>query len=70
MDDQPVVAAVDGSTDGLRALEWALDAARRHRATLRVLHVHLLPREFGLFLPQTEPVVGAAQRARSPPGVA
>ncbi|MEV5088299.1 universal stress protein [Streptomyces coelicolor] len=43
MDDQPVVAAVDGSTDGLRALEWALDAARRHRATLRVLHVRADP---------------------------
>ncbi|MFH9177135.1 universal stress protein [Streptomyces albogriseolus] len=43
MDDQPVVAAVDGSSDGLRALEWALDAARRHRATLRVLHVRADP---------------------------
>ncbi|MGA5182088.1 universal stress protein [Streptomyces pseudogriseolus] len=43
MNDQPVVAAVDGSPDGLRALEWALDAARRHGATLRVLHVRTAP---------------------------
>ncbi|MET9306315.1 universal stress protein [Streptomyces cellulosae] len=43
MDDQPVVAAVDGSPDGLRALEWALDAARRYGATLRVLHVRPEP---------------------------
>ncbi|MEV5917950.1 universal stress protein [Streptomyces pseudogriseolus] len=43
MNNQPVVAAVDGSPDGLRALEWALDAARRHGTTLRVLHVRTAP---------------------------
>ncbi|MFD5949201.1 universal stress protein [Streptomyces collinus] len=35
----PVVAAVDGSDDSLRALEWAVDAARRRAAPLRVAHV-------------------------------
>ncbi len=35
----PVVAAVDGSDDGLRALDFALDAARRREAPLRVAHV-------------------------------
>ncbi|MEU9350385.1 universal stress protein [Streptomyces griseoloalbus] len=39
MSTQPVVAAVDGSDDSLRALEWALDAARRRGAPLRVVHV-------------------------------
>jgi nucleotide-binding universal stress UspA family protein len=35
----PVIAAVDGSDDSLRALDWALDAARRRKAPLRVVHV-------------------------------
>ncbi|MEU6255745.1 universal stress protein [Streptomyces sp. NPDC047043] len=35
----PVVAAVDGSDDSLRALDWALDDARRREAPLRVVHV-------------------------------
>ncbi|GGV21709.1 hypothetical protein GCM10010293_17930 [Streptomyces griseoflavus] len=39
MSTQPVVAAVDGSEDSLRALEWALDAARRREAPLRIAHV-------------------------------
>ncbi|MFL4946370.1 universal stress protein [Streptomyces sp. MMS24-I31] len=39
MSPPPVVAAVDGSDDSLRALDWALDAARRRRAPLRVVHV-------------------------------
>lgn len=39
MSIQPVVAAVDGSQDSLRALDWALDAARRRGAALRVVHV-------------------------------
>lgn len=39
MSTPPVVAAVDGSDDSLRALDWALDAARRRRAPLRVVHV-------------------------------
>jgi nucleotide-binding universal stress UspA family protein len=34
-----VIAAVDGSDDSLRALEWAFDAARRRSAPLRVVHV-------------------------------
>ncbi|MEU6476832.1 universal stress protein [Streptomyces sp. NPDC047017] len=39
MSTEPVVAAVDGSDDSLRALDWALDAARRRGAPLRVVHV-------------------------------
>ncbi|MCN9240467.1 universal stress protein [Streptomyces sp. RY43-2] len=39
MSTLPVVAAVDGSDDSLRALEWALSAARLREAPLRVVHV-------------------------------
>ncbi|TWV30612.1 universal stress protein [Streptomyces misionensis] len=39
MSTAPVVAAVDGSEDSVRALEWAADAARRRAAPLRVVHV-------------------------------
>jgi len=35
----PVIAAVDGSDDSLRALDWALGAARGRGAPLRVVHV-------------------------------
>ncbi|MEV8593720.1 universal stress protein [Streptomyces sp. NPDC052012] len=43
MSSQPVIAAVDGSDDSLRALEWALDAAHRREAPLRVVHVRQYP---------------------------
>jgi nucleotide-binding universal stress UspA family protein len=39
MSTLPVIAAFDGSDDSLRALDWALDAARRRGAPLRVVHV-------------------------------
>ncbi|MFD8725162.1 universal stress protein [Streptomyces sp. NPDC059629] len=39
MSTAPVIAAVDGSDDSLRALDWAADAARRRAAPLRVVHV-------------------------------
>ncbi|GLX50775.1 hypothetical protein Shyhy01_37250 [Streptomyces hygroscopicus subsp. hygroscopicus] len=39
MNAAPVIAAVDGSEDSLRAMEWAADAARRRAAPLRVVHV-------------------------------
>ncbi|MFV0137645.1 universal stress protein [Streptomyces sp. HMX87] len=39
MSTLPVIAAVDGSDDSLRALDWAQDAARRHAAPLRVVHL-------------------------------
>ncbi|MDQ1013903.1 universal stress protein [Streptomyces afghaniensis] len=39
MSTLPVIAAVDGSDGSLRALEWALGAARRRSAPLRVVHV-------------------------------
>lgn len=53
MSTQPVVAAVDGSEDSLRALEWALDSARRREAPLRIVHV----RQYALW---TQPEVLAA----------
>lgn len=39
MSTAPVIAAVDGSDDSLRALDWARDAARRRDVPLRVVHV-------------------------------
>ncbi|MFF3330569.1 universal stress protein [Streptomyces sp. NPDC002888] len=39
MSTLPVVVAVDGSRDSLRALDWAVDTARRRAAPLRVVHV-------------------------------
>ncbi|MFE0807461.1 universal stress protein [Streptomyces sp. NPDC058848] len=39
MSTLPVIAAVDGSDDSLRALDWALEAAHRREASLRVVHV-------------------------------
>jgi nucleotide-binding universal stress UspA family protein len=39
MSTLPVIAAVDGSDDSLRALDWALDAARARGVPLRVVHV-------------------------------
>ncbi|MDG4862600.1 universal stress protein, partial [Streptomyces sp. T-3] len=38
-----VVAAVDGSPDGARALEWAVAEARMRRAGLRIVHVRQYP---------------------------
>lgn len=53
MSSQPVIAAVDGSEDSLRALEWALGAARRRDAPLRVVHVRQ-------YVPWAQPEVLAA----------
>ncbi|MFE1049296.1 universal stress protein [Streptomyces olivaceus] len=39
MSTLPVIAAVDGSDDSVRALDWALEAAHRREAALRVVHV-------------------------------
>ncbi|MEU0005574.1 universal stress protein [Streptomyces sp. NPDC006314] len=39
MSTAPVIAAVDGSQDSIRALDWALATARRRGAPLRVVHV-------------------------------
>ncbi|AXE83635.1 universal stress protein [Streptomyces sp. Go-475] len=64
MSTLPVVVAVDGSDDSLRALEWAVDAARRRSAPLRVAHVrqyaHWAQPEFlaaGPADPQDDPVL-------------
>ncbi|GAA3819596.1 universal stress protein [Streptomyces chiangmaiensis] len=58
----PVVAAVDGSDDSLRALEWALAAALLRTAPLRVVHVRGHPH-------REQPdvaVAGPAERAEDP----
>ncbi|MDQ1042966.1 universal stress protein [Streptomyces sp. V4I2] len=55
MSTLPVVAAVDGSDDSLRALDWALDAARRRGAPLRVAHV----RQYAAWTQPGAPVVAA-----------
>ncbi|MFF7475163.1 universal stress protein [Streptomyces sp. NPDC008092] len=39
MSAAPVIAAADGSDDSLRALDWAVQAARKRDAPLRVVHV-------------------------------
>ncbi|MFE9622761.1 universal stress protein [Streptomyces sp. NPDC006527] len=53
MSTLPVVAAVDGSEDSRRALDWALDAARRRGAPLRVAHV----RQYAVWTQPGGPVV-------------
>ncbi|MFJ5533051.1 universal stress protein [Streptomyces sp. NPDC093261] len=62
MSTLPVVAAVDGSDDSLRALEWALTAARLREAPLRVVHVRQ-------YAPWGQPdvlVAGPPEPARDP----
>jgi nucleotide-binding universal stress UspA family protein len=39
MMNRPIVVAVDGSEESLRAAEWAAVAARKHRAALRIVSV-------------------------------
>ncbi|MFH8801952.1 universal stress protein [Streptomyces sp. NPDC017936] len=53
MSTLPVVAAVDGSDDSWHALDWALDAARRRAAPLRVAHV----RQYAAWSPPGAPLV-------------
>jgi len=43
MTSRPVVVAVDGSEESLRAAEWAAIAARKLRATLRIVSVPAAP---------------------------
>lgn len=42
-DERPVVAAVDGSEEALRAVEWAAAYAERMRLRLRIVHAHIWP---------------------------
>ncbi|GAA3291092.1 universal stress protein [Streptomyces cinereospinus] len=68
MSTLPVIAAFDGSDDSLRALDWALDAARGRGAPLRVVHV----RQYAVRVPagtevarlpepEDDPVLGRAR---------
>jgi nucleotide-binding universal stress UspA family protein len=43
MATRPVVVAVDGSGESLRAVEWAAMEARRHRAPLRIVSAPAMP---------------------------
>ncbi|MEV6765093.1 universal stress protein [Streptomyces sp. NPDC051105] len=62
MSTAPVIAAVDGSDDSLRALDWALDAARRRDAPLRVVHV----RQYAAWGQPDVMVAGEADTAGDP----
>ncbi|MGR6974548.1 universal stress protein [Streptomyces cynarae] len=62
MSTEPVIAAVDGSDDSLRALDWALTAARLRAAPLRVLHV----RQYGPWAQPGALVAGPPAPAEDP----
>ncbi|MET8831631.1 universal stress protein [Streptomyces sp. NPDC004610] len=53
MSKLPVIAAVDGSEDSLRALDWAVDTARGREAPLKVVHV----RQYAAWTQPGSPVV-------------
>jgi nucleotide-binding universal stress UspA family protein len=55
----PVVAAVDGSEDSLRALEWALTEAGRRGAPARIVHV----RQYGPWTQRGVPASGQPEPA-------
>ncbi|MEV8316485.1 universal stress protein [Streptomyces sp. NPDC059900] len=67
----PVVVAVDGSSGGDHALEWALSAARLRQAPLRIVHVrqYAMPLADGPYMPtidhrpDADPVVDRARRS-------
>ncbi|MET9774050.1 universal stress protein [Streptomyces sp. NPDC006367] len=62
MSTLPVIAAVDGSQDGLRALDWAADAARARGAPLRVAHV----RQYAVWAQADVLVAGPADTGEDP----
>ncbi|MFI5985125.1 universal stress protein [Streptomyces sp. NPDC051555] len=47
MDQRPVIAAVDGSENGNRALEWAITQALMSGAPLRIVHARLYASSIG-----------------------
>ncbi|MEU9338347.1 universal stress protein [Streptomyces sp. NPDC048290] len=53
MSKLPVIAAVDGSEDSVRALDWAVDTARTREAPLKVVHV----RQYAAWTQPGSPVV-------------
>ncbi|MEV7523380.1 universal stress protein [Streptomyces sp. NPDC091371] len=59
-DQRPVIAAVDGSENGNRALEWAISQALLAGAPLRIVHARLYMNSIGFALgaPPTEDGVG------------
>jgi len=62
MNALPVIAAVDGSDDSLRALDWAADDARRRGAALRVVHV----RQYAAWTPPGVLVAGLPEADDDP----
>jgi nucleotide-binding universal stress UspA family protein len=67
MTTRPVVVAVDGSGESLRAVEWAVSEAQIHSTPLRIVSVASLPKMVVLQLqPERDAVLGyvRAQRDR------
>jgi nucleotide-binding universal stress UspA family protein len=67
MTTRPVVVAVDGSRESLRAVKWAVSEAELHSAPLRIVSVASLPKMVVLQLqPERDAVLGyvRAQRDR------
>ncbi|MET7480973.1 universal stress protein [Streptomyces sp. NPDC005648] len=62
MSTLPVIAAVDGSDDSLRALDWALAAARGRGVPLRVVHV----RQYAAWAQPDVLVAGAPDQDEDP----
>lgn len=60
----PVVAAVDGSEESLRAVEWAALEAGRHRSPLRIVSAPALPPHLVTYC-QRRPAAGVAARRLS-----
>ncbi|WP_327252554.1 universal stress protein [Streptomyces sp. NBC_01244] len=56
---RPVIAAVDGSAHGNRALEWAISQSLMAGAPLRIVHARLSMNSIGAALPGAfgEPVL-------------
>ena len=64
-DSHPVVVGVDGSGPSQRALQWAVDHARRHDLPLIAVYAWHLPyTSFGFYLPVPDPAELAARADR------
>jgi nucleotide-binding universal stress UspA family protein len=63
---RPVVVAVDGSGESLRAVEWAVSEAELHSAPLRIVSVASLPKMVALQLqPERDAVLGYVRAQRN-----
>ena len=65
MTTRPVVVAVDGSGESLRAVEWAVSEAQLHSTPLRIVSVASLPKMVVLQLqPERDAVLGYVREER------